>query len=259
MANAFGVPTWVDLSTTDLKAATEFYTDLFGWEAEVSPEPEAGGYTTFRLDGSAVAGAGPIEGGEGQPSLWTTYVEVHDAEQTAQQVAEAGGNVLLEPFDVHGHGKMAVFLDQAGAMFAVWQPGTSGGGQVFRVPGTLAWNELTTRDVDGSKEFYGGVFGWDAHDLPFGSVTYTEWQVAGRSIAGMMPMEGDEWPADLPPHWMVYFHVADTDAAAQRVRELGGTVCVPPTDIPPGRFAVCEDPQGGVFAVIRVVAERLAG
>ncbi|MDI1462343.1 VOC family protein [Catellatospora sp. KI3] len=259
MANAFGVPTWVDLSTTDLKAATEFYTDLFGWEAEVSPEPETGGYTTFRLDGRAVAGAGPIEGGEHQPALWTTYVEVHDAEQTARDVAEAGGSVLLEPFDVHPNGKMAVFLDQAGGMFAVWQPGSAGGGQLFRVPGTLAWNELTTRDTDGAKEFYGAVFGWDAHDLPFGSVTYTEWQVAGRSIAGMMPMEGDDWPADLPPHWMVYWHVADTDLAARRVEELGGVVCVPPTDIPPGRFAICEDPQGGVFAVIRVGAERLAG
>ena len=52
MANAPGVPTWVDLSTTDLKGATGFYTQLFGWDAEVTPEPEAGGYTTYRIEGN---------------------------------------------------------------------------------------------------------------------------------------------------------------------------------------------------------------
>lgn len=258
MANAPGVPTWVDLSTTDLKSATEFYTDLFGWDPEVSPEPEAGGYTTFRIDGRQVAGAGPIQG-EAQPPMWTTYVESTDAAATAAKIVAAGGNVLLEPFDVLGYGRMAVFLDQAGAMFAVWQPGTHGGGEIFGRPGTLAWNELTTRDPEGSKIFYGSVFGWKPQDMPFGPVTYTEFQLDGARVAGLMPMEGDVWPEDLPPHWMVYFHVDDCDEAARRAQELGGTVSVPPTDIPPGRFAVLSDPQGAFFSIIKVTPDRLAG
>jgi predicted enzyme related to lactoylglutathione lyase len=49
---------------------------------------------------------------------------------------------------------------------------------------------------------------------------------------------------------MVYFAVEDTDAAAGRAVELGGTVSVPPTDIEPGRFAVLGDPQGAVFSVL---------
>jgi uncharacterized protein len=63
---------------------------------------------------------------------------------------------------------------------------------------------------------------------------------------------GDMWPAELPNHWMVYFAVTDTDAVAARCTELGGQVPVPPTDIPVGRFAVLNDPQGGHFSIIRL-------
>ncbi len=66
----------------------------------------------------------------------------------------------------------------------------------------------------------------------------------------MMAMVGDEWPADLPAHWMVYFAVADCDTTAARAAELGGVVSVPPNDLPMGRFAVLNDPQGGFFSVI---------
>jgi len=40
------------------------------------------------------------------------------------------------------------------------------------------------------------------------------------------------------------------DETADRAKELGGTVSVPPMDIPDmGRFAVLSDPQGAAFAV----------
>jgi hypothetical protein len=68
----------------------------------------------------------------------------------------------------------------------------------------------------------------------------------------MMPMEGDMWPPDVPSHWMVYIAVEDCDAAAARVESLGGAVMVPPNDIPPGRMAVCNDPQGAVFSIIEL-------
>ena len=67
----------------------------------------------------------------------------------------------------------------------------------------------------------------------------------------MMPMEGDSWPADLPNHWMVYFAVDDCAAAAAKVEEFGGKVTVPPTEVPPGIFAVVNDPQGATFGVIK--------
>jgi predicted enzyme related to lactoylglutathione lyase len=109
-----------------------------------------------------------------------------------------------------------------------------------------------TRDPDGSKAFYGAVFGWEPEDLPIGPGTYTTWKLGGKLIGGMMPMITDSWPGDLPPHWMVYFAVADADATAERAADLGGAVPVPPSDLPQGRFAVLNDPQGALFSVIKL-------
>lgn len=244
-----GTPCWVDLGTPDLEDAKRFYTGLFGWTADVSPEPEAGGYTLFRKGENTVAGAGPLVD-EGQPPAWSTYISTEDADAVAQRVEAAGGQILMAPFDVMDQGRMAVFLDQSGAPFSIWQPMAMPGADLFNEPGSLSWNELTTRDPEGSKSFYNRVFGWDSDDQDLGPITYTTFRLGDQQIAGMMPMVGDEWPADLPPHWMVYFGVEDADATAARAAELRGAVSVPPSDIPQGRFAVLNDPQGTVFTVI---------
>lgn len=244
-----GTPCWVDLGTPDLEDAKRFYTGLFGWTAHVSPEPEAGGYTLFRKGENTVAGAGPLVD-EGQPPAWSTYISTEDADAVAQRVEAAGGQILMAPFDVMDQGRMAVFLDQSGAPFSIWQPMAMPGADLFNEPGSLSWNELTTRDPEGSKVFYNRVFGWESDDQDMGPITYTTFRLGDQQIAGMMPMVGDEWPADLPPHWMVYFGVEDADATAARAAELRGAVSVPPSDIPQGRFAVLNDPQGTVFTVI---------
>jgi uncharacterized protein len=244
-----GIPCWVDLGTPDLEDATRFYTALFGWAAHVSPEPEASGYTLFRKGDNTVAGAGPLLA-EGQSPAWSTYISTDDADAGAQPIEAAGGQVLMAPFDVVDQGRMGVFLDQSGARFAIWQPMAMSGADLFNEPGSVSWNELTTRDPDGSKVFYHQVFGWEADDQPVGPITYTAFRLGDRLIAGMMPMVGEAWPADLPPHWMVYFAVDDADATATRAGDLGGVISVPPSDIPQGRFAVLNDPQGAVFTVI---------
>ncbi|HCT76754.1 MAG TPA: glyoxalase [Micromonosporaceae bacterium] len=252
MANPSGKPSWADLQTTDLGAATKFYTQLFGWTAEVQPEPEALGYTLFRVGGKQVAGAGPIQA-EGTPPMWTTYVATDDANAVTAKVEAAGGKVLSPPFDVLDFGRMAVFMDQAGAVFAVWQAGTHPGGEVFDVPGAFSWAELTTRDPQGSKEFYGHVFGWTGEDRPgvLSEGMYTTFSLNGQPAAGMIEMAGPMFPPDEPPHWVNYFNVVDCDASAAKVEQMGGKVVVPPTDIPPGRFAVVGDPQGAMFCIIK--------
>src|SRR5262245_56170698 len=122
MSNAPGTPSWVDLAAPDLEAARKFYAELFGWQPNVSTEPEAGGYTIFTKDGKSVAGVGPIMA-PGQPSVWTTYVATDDADEIAERVGQAGGQVLMAPMDVMAYGRMGIFADQSGAVFGVWQAG----------------------------------------------------------------------------------------------------------------------------------------
>jgi predicted enzyme related to lactoylglutathione lyase len=247
---AAGTPCWVDIAVSDLDEAKRFYHGLFGWEA-LDQGPEAGGYCMLTLRGKNVAGLGP-KMDPNQPSAWSTYVAVDDADATATEITANGGTVVMPPFDVLDSGRMTVCIDPAGAFFSLWQPKAHHGADLANEPGTLGWNELATRDPDGAITFYGAVFGWEANTMPMGATgSYTEWKLDGNSVGGMMPM-GDHYPPQVPPHWLVYFIVDDCDASFARAGELGGTGLVPPTDIPPGRFAVIADPGGAAFAIMKM-------
>jgi predicted enzyme related to lactoylglutathione lyase len=240
---------WVDLGTSDVKGAKRFYAEVFGWDAHEVPGGE--GYTMFHLGDDRVAAVAPHMS-EGQPNLWTIYFATEDAAATTAKVEAAGGKVMVPPMDVFDAGRMAVYFDPEGTGFAVWEPKNMIGAEVLGEPGSLSWVELMTRDPEDAKRFYGAVLDWTGETSDIGGAAYTLWRVAGhdRGVSGMMEMAGDMWPADLPSHWMPYFEVADCDATAARVTASGGRVGVPPTTIPPGRFAICGDPQGAFFSII---------
>ena len=248
-----GTPSWVDVTSPDIDASAAFYGGLFGWEAVANgPAEETGGYRMFRRDGADVAGIGPTP--EGGAPAWTVYVTVDDADATATAVEAAGGTLLLPPLDIpQGAGRMLVFADDQGAVCAAWQPGTHRGADVVDDPGCFVWSELACRDPEAAMAFYGSVFGWVGTTRDFGPTTYTTFFLGegGRTLCGMVRMN-DDWPAEVPPHWMTYIAVDDCDAAAARVTELGGEVSVPPTDFPFGRFSVVADPFGATFSIIRM-------
>ena len=55
----------------------------------------------------------------------------------------------------------------------------------------------------------------------------------------------------VPPHWSVYFQVADVDATVAAVTARGGAVNMPPTDIATvGRIAFVRDPQGAAVGLL---------
>ena len=245
-----GVPSWADVSSRDLPVTVGFYKGLFGWDS--FEPPGGGGYTIFQQEGKSVAAAGPAMD-PNAPEAWTSYVNVADADKSAEAVKAAGGSVLAGPFDVMTAGKMAVCMDDGGAAFSLWQPGDTIGAQLVNEPVSLTWNELAASDIEKAKAFYNKVFGWDANTEQNGPMTYTEFKVGGRSIAGMMQL-GSMHPAGTPPHWLVYFAVADTDATVGRASELGGRALAPAMDIPIGRFAVLADPRGAVFGIIQLAS-----
>ena len=112
-----GTPSWVDFASPDLDASIEFYGGLFGWDVPESENAEqTGGYRQAMKDGRPAGGMMP-QMQEGQPSAWTTYVSVEDAEATAAAVKEAGGTVMAEPMEVMDLGTMAIFADPTGAVF----------------------------------------------------------------------------------------------------------------------------------------------
>lgn len=117
-------------------------------------------------------------------------------------------------------------------------------------PGTFCWTELMTRDVAAARVFYQKLVGWQFQEHNVTGLPYTIIAPPGseESIGGMMQMTGPQFEG-VPPHWMPYIATDDVDAIARRTTELGGTVRVPPTDIPNvGRFCVIADPTGAVIS-----------
>lgn len=269
-----GVPCWVDVTLPDPPAAASFYARIFGWELEdVMPAGAPGHYFIARLGGREVAAVGSqIEGAPPAPS-WNTYIGVEDAEASAARVREAGGRVLVDPFDVMAAGRMAVCADPAGAVFNLWEPGTRKGAELVNAPGSWNWSNLNTPDPDGATAFYGAVCGWEAASVTVGALTATMWRLPGYAdfleqfdpdmrrrhaepgipegfsdaIGWLFPLGASERPS-----WSVAFSVDDIDGVAARAKALGGRVLVAPNDLTGGvRLAVLADPQGGTFSVTR--------
>jgi hypothetical protein len=243
-----GTPCWVDLGVGDIPKATAFYSGLFGWDIQELP-PEAGGYSMCMLDGRSVAGIGSQQDAS-MPPFWTTYIASDDADATAAKVTAAGGQVLMEPFDVLDVGRMFVAIDPGGAAFGVWQARAHTGVGLANVPGALTWNENMSRNFDGNKAFYHQVFGYDYTDVGGGDMQYATLDLASGQVGGIGGI-GPEQPAEMPAAWVSYFAVADADAAVAKATELGGSVIAPPFDIPYGRMAVLADDQGAVFAILK--------
>jgi hypothetical protein len=245
----------VDLGTPDPEKIGQFYADLFGWTLSVGP-PEAGGYAIAELRGQPVAGIGPqMNPG---PPVWATYINVDDADATVKKAKDNGATVIIEPMDVMSVGRMAVLADPAGAVVSLWQAGDHIGAHIVNEPSSYSWSELVTTDVAASKKFYGEVFGWDGQTYGEGDGSYTEFKLGDRSVAGCMP-KPPTMPAEIPPHWAVYFSVDDCDKAVERVKELGGSIAMPPMDVEPGRFAVALDPAGAAFNVIKLKPQTTEG
>jgi uncharacterized protein len=275
-----GVPCWVDTGQPDPEAAVEFYGGLFGWEFEDRmPADSPGRYFVAQLRGRDVAAVGSQPEQAPPTPGWNTYVWVDSADDTTAKVKAAGGNALMEPFDVLDAGRMAVLTDPEGAVFCVWQAKEHKGAQLVNEPGTWNFSERNTRDPEGAKAFYGTVFGWEAETLDYGEGQTTMWRLPGYgdflerrdpdlrrrmaadgapegfedAVAWLIPMTSDQYPDDVPPHWNVTFAVDDADAVADRAAKLGGQVRVPPFDAPFVRMTVVSDPQGAAFTASKYV------
>ncbi|WP_410569162.1 VOC family protein [Amycolatopsis sp. cmx-4-61] len=239
-----GTPGWVDLMVPDQAKAVAFYGGLFGWNVQRGGE-DTGFYGMAELRGRPVAGIGRTPPGQDIPAFWTTYLAVSDVDRTAAAITEAGGRIVMPVMEVLKEGRMAVAADPAGAVFGLWEAGHHIGTQVTAAPGTVAWNECLSRDYAAAKAFYEEVFGYGFQDISGDSFTYAVLLLDGRPVGGL----GAAAP-EVPSHWSAYFWVADVDASAARVAELGGTVEGKPFDSPYGRQLRVTDDQGVPFMLI---------
>ncbi|MFD5867887.1 VOC family protein [Corynebacterium sp. NPDC060344] len=249
-----GTPIWVDLGTTDLDAAMNFYREIFGWNFTTTGE-EFGNYQMVDV-GVPVGGAALNlnEQGELDPSMpawFTIYLKVEDMDAALAGVTQHGGTVFVPPMQIGDMGYMAIVSAPSGAAFGLWQPESFEGFDTSGRPGTAVWFDSMSTSFDADAAFYREVFGWENATEEQAGAPYVTNAPGDGARAGLMNAAGI-LPEGVPSHWQVSFAVEDADATVAKVLELGGTTMMEAQDSPHGRYAVVADPQGAPFGIVEL-------
>lgn len=150
----------------------------------------------------------------------------------------------------------AVCPDAEGAFFNLLQLRKHKGAALVNEVGPWTWNQLNTRDLDKANSFLRGRIRMVLRQGPRRSpghsysMRHLDGQRWEEGLAGIMEI-GDMFPAEAPPHWMIYFAVADAQVACDKTAAAGGQVTVPPARIPIGTLAVVVNPQGAKLGIIQ--------
>jgi len=241
-----GAPCWIDLTTSDIDRAQDFYATVFGWTYE-STGPEYGGYINAARDGHRVAGLMANRGEIQSPDNWATYFHTADINATMSAVTGAGGSVCMGPMEVPAKGYMGVATDPSSAFFGLWQPLEHRGFEVMGEAGSPVWHQLTTRDLRAAVDFYREVLGWrteqvsDTDEFRYTTASFDDQQLLGV-------MDGSSFlPEGVPSHWTIFFGAEDVDETLQVIGDNGGAVVRAAEDTPYGRLAAATDPTGVIF------------
>ena len=111
-------------------------------------------------------------------------------------------------------------------------------------------NELSANDGETAWPFYSELFGWKQDSTmdmgPMG--IYRIFDNGGPRVGGMMTRDSSKAPV---PFWLYYFSVEDIDAAATRIQDKKGQICMGPHEVPGGQWIVVGmDPQQAMFALV---------
>lgn len=249
MRNVHGTPIWYELMTADPDASKAFYDGVVGWTIEGQPAGEmdyrmitttggdnAGG--VFRLTEEMAA--------QGMKPRWLFYLGVDDVDATVAAIKAHGGAIHMPPFDMPDVGRMAFVADPQGNSFYVMRGFPDEQSTAFDRTGLgkCNWNELATTDQAAGNAFYADVFRWtypEKMGMPGDMGDYVFVEVGGQRIGATMKAGVPEQPTG----WQFYFRTPDIEAAAEKVKALGGMVHMGPHEVPGGdRIIVASDPHG---------------
>jgi uncharacterized protein len=252
MDNTHGRFLWFELMTTDMAAATAFYSAVVGWGAQDASTPGLA-YTLLITGETSIGGVMdlPEEAAnmDTKPS-WVGYVGVDDVDAATDRVSDLGGAVHVPPTEIANISRFSVVADpqMATLVLVKWLRPRQDPPAALNAPGRVGWHELLAADGEKAFAFYGELFGWQRAGADAGATgTYQLFSAGGQMIGGVFTK-----PASVPfPFWLYYFNVGDIDAAVKRVQAGGGEILNGPMEVPDGSWIVqCTDPQGAMFALV---------
>ena len=117
MANPF---VHVELNTTDVEQAKEFYSKLFDWTLEDVAMGPSDTYTIIKV-GEGTGGGLLKNPMSGVPSFWLAYVLVDEIGSATKKAASLGAKVVKDSVEVPNMGWFSIIEDPTGAAVALWQ------------------------------------------------------------------------------------------------------------------------------------------
>lgn len=241
-----GAPIWIDLGTSDISRAQDFYGTVFGWTFE-SAGPEYGGYVNAAKDGHPVAGLMVNDPQWNMPDGWTTYLHTADVAASVKAVTTHGGMSCSPPMEVPEKGWMSIVTDNANGVVGLWQPAGHDGFDIVGAAGAPVWHQLTTPEYDKALQFYRQVFGWSTEtESDTGEFRYSTAMFDGQPLIGVF--DGASFMADgAMGDWCIFFGCDDVDKTIDVIVANGGAVARPAEDTDYGRLAAVTDPTGATF------------
>jgi predicted enzyme related to lactoylglutathione lyase len=125
-----------------------------------------------------------------------------------------------------------------------------------KLEGKIIWHDLITDEPTLTKAFYQSLFGWEFEELSvagglIGNINYTLIRHDGKLIGGMIDQTKLKVKEDIS-QWVVLMSVKDINKAVDEVKNSGGTVFTPTTDLGDrGKIAIVADPQGALLGFLQ--------
>jgi uncharacterized protein len=246
---------WADLYTRNTAGEIEFYTGLFGWNAETIKRPSGNKYTVLSNGSQPVAGvvfrAAP-QGDTGQ-GHWINYLAVTDVAQTITAATGLGGKVVHPAKYLPQRGTQAILTDSQGSLLGVIQSSSGDPDDTQPGIGNWAWAHLSARDPAAASQFYHAVVGYDpALDTREGrpDVFLLNSQGFARASIGPIPNRPEAYP-----DWLGFVRVDNLDDALAKATALGAHVLLAPKSTEPGtRIAILADPADVAIGLVELTS-----
>src|ERR1700758_5456867 len=110
----------VELNTTDVSQAKDFYKSLFDWKLEDVQMPN-GTYTMIQV-GEGTGGGIMQHPVPGATSTWLAYVLVDDIKAATEKARSLGATICKDVTEIANAGWLSIIQDPTGAMLGLWKP-----------------------------------------------------------------------------------------------------------------------------------------
>jgi len=233
---------WHDLLTPDPVSAGKFYEELFGWQINYQ-----GQYAVVRNGDKLIAGILKMELPDdiSRDGVWIPSVSVADVDTAVSLVKANDGKILKGPYDMYPRGRAVLISDPQKANLVLLRAKGGDPADVKAEIGDWLWDEIWTNNPDNIEKFYKSVLGYDEM---FSKDQYHVFIHKGKWRAGIRQVQD----SSVNMFWVPVVRVADPEATARRVPELGGVVLIAPDEAPSkGDTALISDTTGALLLIQR--------